>query len=259
MTATAAAAAVLVWLAVMAGGRGAVRVPVRANRPRDDGAASSGLLARWRRSTPDTDLVARVSELAVLLRAGLNAAAAWEHACRDLGDDAVARRLGMAREQVRWGLSPVAALRGGPGTVVGPAVGESWTALRWHRRSSTRPDTCDSSGLDALAATWAVHERTGAPVADLLDTLVVGLSDARAATLARRAAMAAPLATARVLAGLPVLGLALGQLVGVRPVAVLLGTAPGRVSAAVGLVCAAAGVVWTRQLVRSAATRTRAR
>jgi tight adherence protein B len=185
---------------------------------------------QWRRRAPGTDVVAAVSELAALVRAGLGPASAWEHVTRGLGDDEVAARLRAAASRVAGGLSPVPALRDG---------------------GAVAPDV--DRALATLAASWAVHERSGAPVADLLDTLARSLRDADDAAMARRAALAAPVATARILAGLPVLGLALGQLVGARPLAVLVGTPAGRVSAGVGLVCVVVGVVWTRHLLRTAA------
>lgn len=184
---------------------------------------------RWRRRPPGTDVVAAVSELAALVRAGLGPASAWEHVTRGLGDDEVAARLRAAASRVAAGLSPVPALR--------------------DRGATSAVDRA----LATLAASWAVHERSGAPVADLLDTLARSLRDAHDAALARRAALAAPVATARILAGLPVLGLALGQLVGARPLAVLVGTGAGRVSAGVGLVCVVVGMLWTRHLLRTAA------
>ena len=196
----------------------------------------------WRRRPPATDVVAAVSELSALVRAGLGAPSAWKHVTRGLGDDEVADRLRAAAARVGAGLSPVPALRdlgserGGRGERAGQDR---------RRREVVR-------ALAPLAATWAVHERTGAPVADLLDTLAQSMRDADEAALARRAALAAPVATARVLAGLPLLGLVLGQLVGARPLAVLVGTPAGRVSGVVGLVCVVLGVAWTRRLLRSA-------
>ncbi len=193
----------------------------------------------WRRRPPGTDVVAAVSELAALVRAGLGAPTAWEHVTRGLGDDEVATRLRAAAARVGAGLSPVPALRDNEGE-------RSESAIPARARRDV------DRALAALAASWAVHERTGAPVAGLLDTLAQSLRDANEAALARSAALAAPVATARVLAGLPVLGLVLGQVVGARPLAVLVGTAAGRVSAVVGLVCVVLGVVWTRHLLRSA-------
>lgn len=251
---TGAAVALLVALAVLVGGRssGGTRGMARPD----------GMLARrgrwqWSRRPASTDVVAAVSELAALVRAGLGAASAWEHATRRLGGDEVAHRMRAASGRVQSGLSPVPALRN---VAAEGSVPRRQRADLSGIRSGERSGVASADRVLApLAATWAVHERTGAPVADLLDTLARSLRDANDAAMSRRAALAAPVATARVLAGLPVLGLLLGQVVGARPLAVLVGTGAGQVSAVVGLVCAVTGVVWTRHLLRSAAGERRAR
>ncbi len=107
-------------------------------------------------------------------------------------------------------------------------------------------------GLATLAATVAVHERTGAPVAELLDRAAAGLRADSDGALARRSALAAPLATARVLVALPPLGLLLGLAVGGDPVRVLLTEPVGRGCAVAGAVCAVTAWWWSRALVRRA-------
>ncbi len=237
----------LVWLALLVPGG----PPLATTRA--PGHAVPRPAARWRPSwrsaRAGTDLASRVAELASLVRAGLSPVQAWRHVGHGLGDDVVSSRLRRAAEHVEWGLSPVPALRD-----LTPGPARAGRRLPWDLVAGrSRRRRSDEAGLAALAATWAVHERSGAPVADLLDTLVVSLDDERTATQARRAAMAAPVATARVLAGLPLLGLLLGQLVGARPLEVLVHTPAGRTSGAIGLVCAVSGLVWTRRLVRAAA------
>jgi tight adherence protein B len=103
----------------------------------------------------------------------------------------------------------------------------------------------------SLAACWQVGEGSGAGLAAAVDRLVVG---ARADEEVRReiaAALAAPRATARVLAFLPVVGLGLGTAVGARPVAWLTGSAVGLLVLAAGVAFAAVGVAWTAALARS--------
>ena len=63
-------------------------------------------------------------------------------------------------------------------------------------------------------------------------------------------ALAAPRATATLLGVLPLGGVALGELVGVDPVAVLIGTPLGRVALVLGLAATWGGRVWMRRLVR---------
>ena len=62
--------------------------------------------------------------------------------------------------------------------------------------------------------------------------------------------LAAPRATAALLGVLPLGGVVLGEMVGVHPVGIVLGTSGGRVAGAAGLVATLAGRVWMRRLVR---------
>jgi tight adherence protein B len=105
------------------------------------------------------------------------------------------------------------------------------------------------SAWRALGAAWRLSEETGAPLANVLDRLAAGLRQELEVEAEVEASLAAPRATARLLAGLPLVGVALGELIGARPVGVLLGTALGRGCALAGLLLAAAGQVWTRALV----------
>ena len=82
-----------------------------------------------------------------------------------------------------------------------------------------------------------------------LDRLAVGLRQEAEVDAEVEASLAAPRATARLLAGLPLVGVALGELIGAHPVAVLIGTAVGRTCALCGVLLAVAGQLWTRALV----------
>src|SRR5699024_11411035 len=66
----------------------------------------------------------------------------------------------------------------------------------------------------------AVADQLGAPVADVLECCAQGLAEAEEGAGQRRSAMAAPRATARLLAGLPLAGLGLGVVLGGDPVVV---------------------------------------
>jgi tight adherence protein B len=107
----------------------------------------------------------------------------------------------------------------------------------------------DRPAWSALAAAWRLSEQTGAPLADVLDRLAGGLRQEAEVDAEVEAALAAPRATARLLAGLPLVGVALGELIGAGPVAVLVGTPLGRVCAVGGLVLAGGGQLWTRSMV----------
>jgi tight adherence protein B len=113
----------------------------------------------------------------------------------------------------------------------------------------SRQDESVDPAWRALGAAWRLSEQTGAPLADVLDRLAAGLREELEVEAEVEASLAAPRATARLLAGLPLVGVALGELIGARPTAVLVGTPLGRVSALAGLLLAVAGQLWTRALV----------
>jgi tight adherence protein B len=98
----------------------------------------------------------------------------------------------------------------------------------------------------------ALSERTGAAPAGVLDRVAASLRADAAAAAARDAALAAPRATARLLLALPAAGLVLGRVAGAHPVAVLVGTVPGRWCAGAGLVLAGVGWFWVHVLVKGA-------
>ena len=108
----------------------------------------------------------------------------------------------------------------------------------------------------AAAATVRAAERLahelGAPLAEVLDEVASGVSDDESAEAERRAAIAGPAATARVLLWLPVGGIVLGISLGADLLDVALDGRIGSVSAVVGLVLLVAGRAWTRLLVRAA-------
>lgn len=101
----------------------------------------------------------------------------------------------------------------------------------------------------SVAAAWTLAERVGAPLADLLDRLGTSLRQEADVEAQVQAALAAPRATVRLLAVLPLVGVALGELIGARPVHVLLGTTTGRLSGLTGVALALLAHVWTRRLI----------
>lgn len=107
-------------------------------------------------------------------------------------------------------------------------------------------------GLRAAAAAWTVTESAGGAVAVVLDRLGEVLESERQARDALDAALAGPRATMLLLAGLPLLGLFLGQSLGAHPIALLVHRPIGWALLAVGALLDAIGVAWTRLLVRRA-------
>ena len=113
------------------------------------------------------------------------------------------------------------------------------------RRLGDRPG---ARGLAELGAAWEVSERTGASLGATLDALAERLVAAGVVTDVVSAELAAPRATGRLLAVLPVAGLVLGYGMGGDPVAFLTGSAAGQVSLALGVALGCAGVLWTERI-----------
>lgn len=104
------------------------------------------------------------------------------------------------------------------------------------------------AALGDIAAAWEVSVRSGAGLAGVLDRLAQAMradDDARQEVLA---SLAAPRATARVLAALPAFGLALGAGLGGDPVGVLFGTMLGAICLAVGSALAIGGLFWVEHI-----------
>ncbi len=101
-------------------------------------------------------------------------------------------------------------------------------------------------------AALAVAAEAGAPVAGVLGRLAGTLRDRAAAARAVDVALAAPRSTARVVAALPLVGIAFGMLLGLDPLGALVGSPIGLASLAAGLALAGIAVAWTRRIVRAA-------
>lgn len=104
----------------------------------------------------------------------------------------------------------------------------------------------------SVVAAAVLSRDVGAPLASVLDA-VSGAQVAEAeARGEREASLAGPRATARVLMWLPLLGAALGWVLGADPLATALDGGVGSVAVCLGLLLLAAGWVWTRRLVAAA-------
>ncbi|MCH5641680.1 type II secretion system protein F [Gordonia sp. ABSL49_1] len=143
-------------------------------------------------------------------------------------------RIGVGRSEVADGLEAMACRAELGGAVVDPlpAGDAAWGPVSWQR----------------VGVAWQTSERHGLPMADLLGALRSDLLARRAFIDRTRAGLAGPRATAVVLAGLPVLGIALGQATGARPLQVLSGGGLGGILLVVGTGLVAAGLVWAERL-----------
>ncbi|MFI8090969.1 type II secretion system F family protein [Streptomyces sp. NPDC086080] len=109
-----------------------------------------------------------------------------------------------------------------------------------------------AEGLRGLAACWRVAVDQGAGLAAGLDRLEAALRAERDQQADLRAQLAGARATAVMLAGLPVVGLALGAALGADPLHVLLHTPAGLACLAAGGVLEALGLWWVLRIMRGA-------
>jgi tight adherence protein B len=94
-----------------------------------------------------------------------------------------------------------------------------------------------------------VAAESGAPLADVLGRVAADLADHEQQQRSVAVALAGPRSSAALLAGLPVIGVALGAAMGARPLGFLFGTPPGRLVCCAGALLDAAGVIWTQRLM----------
>lgn len=110
-----------------------------------------------------------------------------------------------------------------------------------------------ADGLARLASAWELAERHGMGLAELVDAVRADL-DARLRIGGEvRAQLAGPRATAAVLAGLPMLGVMLGEGIGAGPLRVLVDTVVGQVLLVVGTALGCAGTAWSDRIMAGAA------
>jgi tight adherence protein B len=119
----------------------------------------------------------------------------------------------------------------------------------WEAQSRRR----GCGGLADLARAWAISNRTGAPLAATLEAVADGMASDEAVRALVAGELAGPRATGKIMAVLPLVGLALGYALGGDPVAFLLGGLVGWGCLVGGALLAAAGVLWVEALARHAA------
>jgi tight adherence protein B len=112
------------------------------------------------------------------------------------------------------------------------------------------PAVADS--LDRIAGAVRLSGRTGCSLAAVLAAVEADLRTRFRWTQELRAATAGPRASALLLAGLPVLALAMGSGVGADPWGVLTGTVPGELLLLLGFALELTGVLWCGRLIRTA-------
>lgn len=195
----------------------------------------------------EVDIGLLLIEVAAVLRAGATPALAWSRTLERAGVD-------RGQEPGEDGVPPALRTLGGP-------VGESWLP-RWCRgRLRWRPPARGERAMRRRAARAAVpgaiascrlSASLGAPLAEILEAVADGVAESGRAESSRATALSGPRTTARLLACLPPVGLALGALVGADPGALLLDGGPGSALGVLGLALMVVGHRLTARLVRAA-------
>ncbi|MGN6221731.1 MAG: type II secretion system F family protein [Microbacterium sp.] len=168
---------------------------------------------------PGAEAVATtVLSLAVLLQAGVAPARAWTHLSQT-GDEAAARIVAALAHD-----TPLAA-------AIAEVGGSAWREV---------------------AVAYQVATTVGAPLAACLRSLSAALSDAQEAADDVRVALAEPAGTARLMAWLPLLALALGAALGFDTFVTLVATPLGLACLVAGALLIVVAQRWTARLVRAA-------
>ncbi|MFX0580142.1 type II secretion system F family protein [Nocardia nepalensis] len=111
-------------------------------------------------------------------------------------------------------------------------------------------DSIVDAELARIADAWQVAENHGLALAELLSAARTDLLGRIRFRTRTTAALAGARATAAVLAGLPLLGIGLGQLMGAAPLHVLLSPGAGTVVLPLGAALACTGLLWTDAITR---------
>lgn len=158
--------------------------------------------------------------------------------------------------ELRTGVHPVAAFGTAAGEVAGP-VQQGMSAVAARARlgadvAAGLEDVAATSQLpmhwERLAACWRLAHAHGLSIAALMRTAQRDIVERERFSAHVEAAMAGPRATAAVLAGLPVAGIALGELIGARPLAFLCGAGAGGWLLVIGVLLACTGLMWSDRI-----------
>jgi tight adherence protein B len=117
---------------------------------------------------------------------------------------------------------------------------------------TTYPDADVRAALERVSAAVSLSSRTGCSLTAVLGAVEDDLRARSRHRLELRTATAGPRSAAALLAGLPLLGLAMGSGVGADPWRILTTTGTGQVLLVVGVTLEVAGVWWSSRLVERA-------
>lgn len=162
--------------------------------------------------------------------------------------------LGAVAADLRSGRSIEVAIGAGATACADGECGRALTAaLRSAGGTPASDDPLLGDALTRIAAAGRLSARTGCSLAAVAGAVEDDLRARHRLRLELRTAAAAPRASAALLAGLPVLGLAMGSGIGADPWGVLTHTGVGQGLLVAGAGLEAAGLAWSRRLIARAA------
>lgn len=253
VAALALAAAFLVW-PVMPRRAAALRAltgPRRARTPWRIVAVVLGVAGAWLVPLPVALSAAMVGAMAVARRKRRLA-----RRDRQRESAALQAALDVLVGELRTGVHPVSAFGAAAGEVTGP-VSRGMGAVAARARlgadvAAGLEDVAGGSSLpmhwERLAVCWRLAHAYGLSIATLMRTAQRDITERERFSSHVDAAMAGPRATAAVLAGLPVAGIALGQLIGAQPLAFLCGPGVGGWLLVIGVFLACSGLTWSDRI-----------
>lgn len=194
-------------------------------------------------STPGGFLIARLVK-------SLRGLGPMGRRARSLERERVIRCLQALAGELRAGQAPVVALQHAAGTPPVWPITYAGLSLGADAAQTLYQDAERNPVLTPLAACWQVCAATGSGLAVAIERLAESARVAEEVHVELEAQLAGPRATARMLAGLPVIAVLLGMALGGAPLQWLLGSPIGWTCAGLGGALTLVGWLWTGQIAR---------
>lgn len=114
------------------------------------------------------------------------------------------------------------------------------------------PVLMSAAATRPIGLAWQLSAETGLELAGVLDRVAADLRAQQHQRHTVDVALSGPRASAALLSGLPLVGIALGSAMGARPLTVLTASGPGRALACAGVLLDVAGLLWMRRILANA-------
>ena len=134
----------------------------------------------------------------------------------------------------------------------GVSPSTAWSYLDGHEHRAADLPVSLAEINPGLAAAWRVATTAGAPLAATLGSFAAGLRALADAQRETQVALAGPVATARLVLGLPIVGILFGTVLGFNTLGTLFTTVPGLICLATGVALLLVARRWNRRLVAAA-------